>query len=778
MNVLKITVIAFLLIPILGFSQQKKYTISGYVKEKGSRELLIGATIYIPKIKNGIATNNYGYYSITLPSDSFEVIFSLVGYQKQSYKVFLDKDLNLNVDLTSAYQIDEVVITDDRISRISQDPQMSIVRIPIEQIKDIPTLMGEKDVLKVIQLMPGVQKGSEGNAGLYVRGGGPDQNLIILDDAPVYNAFHLFGFFSLFNGDALKSVELYKGGFPARYGGRLSSVLEMNMKDGNKEKTSGEIGIGAIASRFTVESPIVKGKSSFLISGRRTYVDVLAMPFLPADSKGGYYFYDLNAKVNYDISQKDKIYLSGYFGRDKFYASDKQSTGDYSKFGLFWGNGTGTLRWNHLYSSRLFSNTSLVYSKYQFNIYAKEKFSGDEFELKLFSGIRDLTIKQDLDYSLNPNHFIKAGISIQNHHFTPSGTTIKSSSVPSDNLSDVKTIDAIESGLYVEDNLKLGARIKANAGLRLNNFFVNSRSYLKLEPRISANYMIKEDLSLKGSYAMMNQFIHLLSSTGTGLPTDLWVPSTAKVKPQNAQQVAFGIAKDFLKSNLTFSIEGYYKKSNDVVAYKEGASFLNLDVVDDEDEIVWEDNLTSGQGWSYGAEFLLQRSKGKFSGWIGYTLSWTQLQFDDLNFGKKYYAKYDRRHDISVVGIYKVSDERTISFTWVYGTGNAITLPKAEYTAPTHDPTTSNFNFSNYVSEYGAKNDFRMEAYHRFDISFQFHKELPNCIRTIELSFYNAYNRKNPYFYYIGVDDKSNQTVLKKISLFPILPSLSWTYKF
>lgn len=778
MNKRKILLIALFLVGTITPSLAQNHILSGFVKEKNSGELLIGAGIYLPQLKNGITTNNYGYYAISIPSDTLDVIFSMVGYQKQVFRIALKKDITLNVDLLSGNAIKEVVVTDDRMEKIADDPQMSIVRIPIEQIKKIPMLFGEKDVLKTIQLMPGVQKGSEGNAGLYVRGGGPDQNLIILDDAPVYNAFHLFGFFSLFNGDALKSVDLYKGGFPARFGGRLSSVLEMNMKDGNKQAAKVEFGIGLLSTKFTVEAPIKKNKSSFLISGRRTYIDALTLPFQTSDSKGGYFFYDFNAKLNYEISQKDRIYLSGYFGRDKFYSNDLASSNYQSTFSLFWGNATGTLRWNHLYSNRLFANTSVIFSNYQFNIQNKETDHSDFFEIKLFSGIRDFTIKHDLDYALHPNHTLKIGISLQQHRFTPSGTTINSSSIGDLNINNINSIDALESGLYAEDNFKIGQRFKANAGIRFANFLVQGKTYTAIEPRLSASYLIKEDLSVKASFASMNQFIHLLSSTGTGLPTDLWVPSTAKVKPQQSNQVALGLAKDFLDKNLTFSIESFYKKSDRVVAYKDGASFLNIDVVDENDKIVWEDNLTAGQGWSYGTEFLLQRSKGPFSGWIGYTLSWTQLQFDEINFGKKYFARYDRRHDVSVVGIYEIDKEKTFSFTWVYGTGNAITLPKGDFLAPSHNPGSNN-NWSNiYATEYGAKNDFRMEAYHRFDFGLQFHKQLKRGIRTFEFSVYNAYNRRNPYFYYISKDNTGSQNVLKKISLFPTLPSFTWTYKF
>jgi hypothetical protein len=701
----------------------------------------------------------------------------MVGYRRMMYKLALTKDIELDVEMEASNNISEVLVTDQRMERISEEQQMSILKVSVEQIQEIPALLGEKDVLKVLQLLPGVQKGSEGNSGLYVRGGGPDQNLIILDDAPVYNAFHLFGFFSLFNGEALKSVELTKGGFPARYGGRLSSVLEMNMKDGSKESIKGSVGIGLISSRFTLEGPIKKNKSSFLISARRTYIDALIYPFLPNESKGGYYFYDLNAKVNYDINRKNKIYVSGYFGRDKFYANNNVGNNE-NKFGLYWGNGTGTVRWNHVYNSKLFSNTSLIYSQYRFNTSIQQKYDGEKYLIRLFSGIRDLSLKHDFDYAWKENHLIKTGVQIQQHRFTPSAVTIKNDQFTEGNTDVRNNIDALESAVYIEDRAQYGTRIKTNLGVRISHFYVDKKSYGAVEPRFGASYQLKEDLALKTSYAYMRQYIHLLTGTGVGLPTDLWVPSTSTIPSQGSHQVAMGLAKDFIKQNFNISLEGYYKKMDNVIAYKEGASFLAIDDIGSNEKISWEDNVTSGQAWSYGIELLVKKSEGKFSGWVGYTLSWTQLQFDELNFGKKYYARYDRRHDLSVVGIYKAKDDLSFSFTWVYGTGNAITLPRAEYLAQGHSPGGSAFIQTMYVNDYEGKNNFRMEAYHRMDIGMQFHTKLKRSERIFEFSVYNVYNRQNPYFYYVGYKSNSSQRVLKRVSLFPIIPSVSWTYKF
>ncbi|KAA5538669.1 TonB-dependent receptor [Adhaeribacter rhizoryzae] len=780
----RISLIILLLIssqlPLLA---QNKYTISGYVREKGSQELLIGVSVYRPGTSVGTASNTYGFYSLTLPAaDSVELAFSYVGYRPEIRRIKLRQNTELNIELEPNAVLQEVkIVGTEQREKVSEAVQMSNIEVPVAQIKNVPALLGEKDVMKVLQLMPGVQKGSEGNSGIYVRGGGPDQNLIILDDATVYNASHLFGFFSLFNGDALKSVEMTKGGFPARYGGRLSSVIELNMKDGNKEEVHGEGGIGLISSRLTVEGPLKKGVSSFLVSGRRTYADLLIKPFLPKEAKAGYYFYDLNTKVNYDFGRKNKLYISGYFGQDRFYLREKYDDGDRTRTGIDWGNATGTLRWNHLFNDRLFANASLIYSQYQFNIFSEEQNrSNEEFKLDYLSGIRDIGLKYDLDYLPNPEHAIRMGVLSTYHRFKPSALVVKDSDI-NKFVREVSNIDVTETGVYAEDTYRPFPQFRLNAGIRLSHFGVKGKSYFRPEPRLGVSYRLFEDLSLKASYATMNQFVHLLSNTGIGLPTDLWVPSTKRIAPQRSQQVALGVAKDFPKQNLSLTVEGYYKKSDNIIGYKEGASFLLIDDAESAETVNWENNITAGQGWSYGAEFLLQRKVGKFSGWLGYTLSWTQLQFDSLNFGKKYYARYDRRHDISVVGIYQPSSRITLSGTWVYGTGNAITMPRSTYTAPTHEPS-SFYQNGQYVTEYGDKNSFRMAAYHRFDIGIQFHKKKRWGERTWEISAYNLYSRKNPFFYYLSSEyqpnDSSTVTKVKQTSLFPIIPSVSYSFKF
>ncbi len=755
---------------------KKNFTLSGFVYEEGSMETLIGVTVYFPSLKQGNISNTYGFYSVSVPAtqDSLQVIFSMVGYQKQAFKVSTTTDISqFNINLVVEQGEEVVVIGPENDERQSQTAQMSKLSIPIQQIKEIPAFLGEKDVLKVLQLMPGVQSGSEGNAGLYVRGGGPDQNLIILDDAVVYNAFHLFGFFSLFNGDAIKSVELTKGGFPARYGGRISSVLDINLKDGNKEKIRGEGGIGLIASRFVLEGPIQKKKSSFIVSARRTYIDALIRPFMPKDDNGGYYFYDLNAKVNFQITPKDRIYLSGYFGQDKFYFNTVGIKG-----GFEWGNGTGTLRWNHVFNKKCFANLSAIFSRYQFNIFMAEKEDDYSFNLDYRSGIRDWGAKYDLEYAHSAKHNFRFGLASTAHRFTPSAIVYKDNQ--NFEFKDEKsTIDVVESGIYAEDTYTPTRKITANLGIRLSAFQYKETSYFMPEPRASLAYLINDELSIKASYARMNQYIHLLSNTGVGLPTDLWVPSTTRVKPQSSTQYALGLAKDIPHKRLSFTAEAYYKKSQNVIGYKEGASFLLLDDPTSNDELSWQSNITAGQAESYGVELLLQRKVGKVSGWLGYTLSWTRLQFDSLNFGKWFYARYDRRHDAKAVLIYKPNKNFTFSAVWVYGTGNAITLPLASYAAPEHDPTDisrgNNFG-SNVVNEYGQKNGFRMKAYHRLDLSAQFHRRNKHYESVWEVSVYNAYSQKNPFFYYIENVDGTN--VLKQITLFPIIPSVSYAFKF
>ncbi|MEP1094065.1 MAG: TonB-dependent receptor [Cyclobacteriaceae bacterium] len=774
----KLTIYTFLLFSFFAcLGQNSKFTISGYVKEKGSQELLPGVTIYVPSINSGVVTNNYGFYSLTLPEGSYDLIYSFVGFEGSKVSVELNEDVVINQFLSTAtLALDEVVINAELQVKESEITQMSLLRLPTESVQQIPAFMGEKDVLKVLQLMPGVQSGSEGNSGLYVRGGGPDQNLIILDDAIVYNANHLFGFFSIFNGDAIKSIELYKGGFPARFGGRLSSVIKLDLKDGNKEEKHGKIGVGLVSSSFLLEGPLKKGKSSYLISARRTYIDALIAPLNNTDTKGGYFFYDFNAKINHEYSSTDKLYISAYFGKDKFFSKDKTIN---LNARLGWGNASSTVRWNHQFSKKFFANTSLIFSRYLFKI--TEESGG--FDLKYNTSIRDFGIKYDVDFFPNLNHSIKFGVASTSHRFVPNALVEQETGLATFNPDFVEVdtenkFATLESAFYLEDEMHLLNRLNVNAGFRFSHFIHKSKQYYRPEPRIAMAYKIFDNFSIKSSYASMNQYVHLLSNSGVGLPTDLWVSSTDRVKPQSSDQVAVGLAKD-LPRNVSITFEGYLKRSKNVIAYKDGASFLILDDPGSAESISWEDNITTGSSESYGIELLIQRKVGEFNGWIGYTLSKTEVQFDEINLGEKFLSKYDRRHDVSVVGIYNISDRITLSGTWVYGTGNNYSLPVRIFRTAPDDARTS-FFFNNTFEDIERRNNFQAEAYHRIDFSFRMSKQKKKGVRTWDLSIYNAYSRKNPFFYTRAEKIENGRTtgVLEKLSIFPILPSISYTYEF
>ena len=668
------------------FAQQTT-TLSGYVYERGSLELLPYVTVYEPSSQTMVYTNNYGFYSLQFPSgDTAKVVFSSYGYGSDTLTLIgKSGKQSYNPELAKVTVLEEVVIRSERLQ--TQEVQMSTVHVSAKEVKSIPILFGEKDLFKTLLLMPGVQSGTEGTSGIYVRGGGPDQNLVILDEATIYNANHLLGFFSIFNGDAMKSVELVKGGFPARYGGRLSSVIDVRMKEGNKTEYHGEGGIGIISSHLMVEGPIAKNKASFMISGRTTYFDLLARPLmkiLSPETSAGYYFFDLNAKFNYDISDKNKLYVSAYFGRDKFHLEEYDNTDgekDKYKMGLYWQNATATARWNHLFTSNLFSNLSFIFSDYTMDIYDKFKSTDYQYSTTYKSGIRDFSLKYDLTYIPNSRHHILTGAEVTYHQSCPSAVSLKEDTLSS---KQVQIEHGLEYSLYFEDEIQI-RKFRINPGIRLTCFTVPRRTYFSPEPRLSMSYNFLPNLALKASYAMMSQSMLLLSTSTIGLPTDLWVPVTSRIKPQRSQQVALGLHYDLYNPSMSFSVEGYYKHMNNVLAYKEGASFF-LDAIEGifnpgEFERIWSDNVTAGKGWSYGVEFLVRKNAGKFTGWIGYTLSWTQQQFDDLNFGRKFFARYDRRHDVSIVLMYSPTKKINLSLSWVFATGNAVTLPTSIYTA-------------------------------------------------------------------------------------------------
>jgi outer membrane cobalamin receptor len=776
-------------LPSLAFSQ--RFTISGYVKDAATGESLIGSAILNRKTLQGSTANVHGFYSITLPSDSVQMVYSYVGYAPIEIRLLLKRDTTIDIGLNNANQLDEVVVNATRADQIQEVTQMSSVNVPIEQMKNLPALLGQVDVLKVLQLMPGV-KSSEGSTGLYVRGGGPDQNLMLLDGVPVYNASHLFGFFSVFNADAINRVELIKGGFPARYGGRLSSVIDINMKDGNMKEVHGEGSVDIIAAKFTVEGPIKKDKTSFLVSARRTYIDVLAAPFIIAansangDSKtrAGYFFYDLNTKFNHIINKRNRIYLSTYLGDDKAYAKDKLDTDNQKyndEFGLKWGNVITAFRWNNVVGPRLFSNLTATYSKYRFTIYNTSDYQSRDFNTnewrkeyyhtEYFSGIRDWALKMDYDFVPSPAHYVRFGVGGIAHRFSPGAYTYNMEDTEADTTVGAKRIDAFEFSSYVEDDIKITDELKVNFGAHLGAFNVDNRWYYSVQPRASGRYLITNDLSVKASFASMMQFIHLLTNAGLGLPTDLWVPSTANVRPQRATQYAIGLARNF-KSIYEVSLEGYYKKMYNLIEYKEGTSFLNTQ----ED---WQDKVAvNGKGESYGSELLLQKKTGKVTGWIGYTLSWTYRQFDELNNGKWFPYKYDRRHDVSVAMTHAWNERMDFSMAWVYGTGNAVTLPTSTYkSSPTFTPNNAFQSFGYEIYNYGDRNSFRMRSYHRLDISFSWWKTKKWGRSKWTLAVYNVYSRRNPFFMNLTYDE-TGQRKFAQYSLFPIIPSINYSFKF
>ena len=776
--------------------QAQRYTISGYIKDAASGESLIGANIFEKSSLKGTSSNTYGFYSLTLQAstDTVTILYSYVGYGARAVQLVLRQDTTLNIGLEDNALLEEIVITAEEAEKIQEVTQMSAVSVPIEQIKSMPAFLGEVDVLKTLQLLPGVQSGNEGTSGIYVRGGGPDQNLILLDGVPVYNASHLFGFFSVFNADAINNVQLIKGGFPARYGGRLSSVIDISMKEGNLNEFHGEGSIGIVASKLTLEGPIFKDKTSFIVSGRRTYIDLLTRPLIRASSDGlgtgGYYFYDLNAKVNHKFSNNDRVYLSAYLGNDRFFAKATDQyveegikLEDSFEAGLNWGNITSALRWNHVFNNKLFSNLTLTYSRYKFNIdntLAFESLDNEQRKvssrggLEYLSGINDFAAKLDFDYIPSPNHYIRYGANVIRHRFNPGASTVFSDDpeFPIDVTLKSRSYRSTEWAAYVEDDWQVSNRFKVNLGLHGSAFSVDKTLYQSLQPRIATRYLLTDELSLKASYARMTQYIHLLTNSGVGLPTDLWVPATDSVPPQQSHQVALGLARNY-RGKYEISLEGYYKTMNNVIEYKEGASFA-------EPGRDWQTLVEIGDGWSYGAELLLQKKTGKTTGWIGYTLSWTNRQFDNLNFGKAFPYKYDRRHDASIALVHQWRENREFSFTWVFGTGNAISVPRSLYAGEETSRSFSAFDPGFFNSQevlyYGDRNSYRMKSYHRLDASVTFRKKTRWGERAWVFGVYNAYSRKNPFFIYY--DQFGERRGFKQFSLFPIIPSVSYRFEF
>jgi hypothetical protein len=805
---------------VCAFSQQ--FVLSGYIKDAANRQTIPGASVYVQETtEKATATDSKGYYKLSLQSGTYHLHISFIGYRDTVILVKLTSDKTVNIGIQStAINEKEVRISAEKANNNVSSSQMGSIMLQTKDIKTIPVFMGEPDILKVIQLLPGVQGAGDANTGLYVRGGGPDQNLVMLDGATVYNAGHLLGFFSIFNSDAISNVELIKGNMTANYGGRISSVLDIQSKEGDLEHYHVNGGIGLIASHVTVQGPIKKDTGAFIISARRTYIDVfLQKPFIqPSSDFYGtkYYFYDLNGSVTYHLSEKNILSATGYFGQDVFNFTDNQG-GDFGA-NIPWGNAIASLTWKHIFGEKLVLSTSLNYTDYNFS------FSGTEsgFNFTLFSGIHDYQSKINFDWNPNPKHHVKFGTEYIFHVFVPSAISAQEQSV-NFNSNDIMRLYANEAGIYVADEFDLSARIRINAGLRYSlfqqigpfdryilnpqgiaidtihyNTLQNVAFYQGLEPRLSVRYQLSADASIKAGYSHNYQYVHLASISSVSLPTDIWFPSTSIVHPQIGDQYAIGYYKNFKDNMFESSIETYYKNMQNLIEYKNGVT-PEANVGSNPD-----DNFTFGTGQAYGVEFFFKKRIGKLNGWIGYTLAWTTENFPDLNNGQTFYAKYDRRHDLSVIVNYQLNARWTFSSVFVFASGEALTMPVGWYVIE-----------GSLVEEYGSENGYRMAPYDRLDVAATYtpdkersterRKErwearmqksgggdtvyvdkrplwLKNLHTSWTFSIYNVYNRYNPYFIYFDITGNiynNNLTIqAKQVSLFPILPSVTWNFNF
>lgn len=784
----KISSTLLLLIFFHAAFNQTKHTVSGYIKDSETGEALIGAKVFVASLNVGAIANAYGFYSLTLPEGTHELLFSFVGKEASKMEVILDENIQLNIDLKPAGLLGEVVVTGD--VKQHESTEMSTTELPMSKVKALPVLLGEIDIIKTAQLLPGIKSGSEGSSGIYVRGGGPDQNLILLDGVPIYNANHLFGFFSVFNADAINNVKIVKGGFPAEYGGRISSVIDIRMKEGDMKQIHGEGSVGIISSKLMLNGPIIKDKTSFMISARRTYIDLLAQPFIALANKqyendkvtGGYFFYDVNAKLNHVINSNNRIYFSAYLGDDKFYVKSKYSFMDNavpkieeSTGGLSWGNKIMALRWNHQFGPKLFANTTLNFSDYKFSTgfglteYEEGKSNAPylNYSFDYLSGITDWGGNIHFSYYPTPDHKVEFGVGEIYHTFKPGVNQFKlnDNGTATDTVFGGKRTYAHEFCAFIQDDFKITRRFMANIGVHFSNFIVREKYYNALQPRAALNFMLDEKSSIKASYSRMAQYLHLLTNTTIGLPTDLWVPATDKIPFQYGDQYAIGYTRE-LPKGYRVSSEAYYKQMNNLIEYKEGASFF--DTSKD-----WEELVETGKGFSYGLELLLEKRTGKTTGWIGYTLSWTNRKFENLNDGNIFPYRYDSRHDISVVVTHKFNDHVDIGVVWVFATGNAVTLALQQYNALNDDGY-----YSSVVEHVDERNNYRMPNYHRLDIGVNLHKEKKWGQATWSFGLYNAYNRQNPFYLEFGYLKNSDKKVLKQISLFPIIPSVNYSFKF
>lgn len=774
-------------------SAQRHFTLNGYVLDSTSKETLIGANIYNRQNGMGTTTNPFGYFSITLPEGDTKLDFSYIGYASQQVSLHLCKDTLLTVFLHNDNQLEEVVILSDKPETGIQSSRMGASSVPLTHIKNTPTLLSEADVLKSIQLLPGVQSGMSGTSGLHIRGGGPDQNLYLLDGVPLYNVDHTLGLFSIFTPEAVKKVDLYKSSFPARFGGRLSSIIDVRTNDGDMQHYHGSFTIGLLTSHLHFEGPIWKDRTSFIVSARRSYLDCI-LPFLmPENERGGYNLYDINAKLNHRFSEQDRIFLSFYKGKDHVYYKYKDE--DNFKQTHDWGNMLLNARWNHVFTSQLFSNTSVTYSKYAFDIKQDETSSIQRpedtyissYNERFHSGIEDFGISTDFDYHPQPAHDIKFGGKYTYHTFSPSIQTnrivddLPDGSINSDKYTDWnnRCIHAHDFSLYAEDNLVLNEHWKVNAGLHFSLFNVQKQTYLSLQPRLSVSFQPAQHIILKSSFTQMNQYTQLLSTSSLAMPSDLWVPVTRHIRPMKAFQYSAGIYYTGIKQ-WELSAEGYYKNIHNVLEYKNGEGFLGS-------SHYWEDKVEMGKGRSFGLELMAQKTSGRLTGWLSYTLSKADRKFatSSINNGKRFPYQYDRRHTINLTLNYQLTRRIDFNLSWKYASGNMATLPKEKTDIvfpPLNTPSYSYGNteekFHGDMDYYDSRNNYRLPPSHQLDLGINFHKKTKHGERIWNISILNAYNAMNPNFVYIKREEKTERPILKKMTLLPCIPSFSYTYKF
>ena len=754
-------------------SQPEKHSLHGTIKAKGTGEVIIGATVSVTGYSIGTVSNEYGFYSLTLPQDDYTLEISAVGMTSQQIKVSLNKDVKLDILLEEEVtNLQEVTVKASSTGRSLKNPQMGVEKINVHEVRTIPVLFGERDILKTIQLLPGIKSAGEGNSGFYTRGGSADQNLILLDEAPVYNASHLLGFFSTFNSDAIKNVTLYKGTMPAQYGGRLSSVLDIKMNDGNNQDFAVSGGIGLIASRLNIEGPLQKGKSSFLVSARRTYADVFLKLGDSSLKKTKLYFYDLNTKMNFILGEKDKIFLSGYFGRDVL-SQDKVA-------GINWGNATGTLRWNHIFNKKLFSNTSLIYSNYDYRIDVHT----ESTDYGILSRIRDWNLKEELQLYANANNTVIFGVNSIYHTIKPGEISVTGNTgTVTQGLQDRYSLD---NAIYANNSWRINNKWNLTYGLRISAFTILGegdyytlddkgkvidtthygpgeivKTYLNAEPRVAASYQLNPISSLKASYTRNTQNLHLINNSVSSSPTDKWVASTNIIKPEIADQVAIGYYRDLKDRKYEINVEAYYKTMQNQIDYRDGAEVFTNEAI--------ETQLLYGKGRAYGIEWLFRKKTGRLTGWISYTLSKTERKIDGINNNQWYNARQDRTHDIAIVAMYQLNEKWTLSANWIFYTGDAVTYPSGKYTID-----------NEVYFYYSERNGYRMPNYHRLDIGAT--KQLTRGKRfSSELNFsvYNAYGRANAYqISFRESETDPTKTEAVKTSLFTFVPSISYNFKF